>query len=238
MAAGLSEALAELPDAYRQWRSSRLGRITDALEERVILDLAGSVNSLRVLDVGCGDGMLLTALARKGALGTGVDASSTMLAAGRARAKAAGLDIAFVEDDARALPFPDATFDLATAVTVLCFVPDAQRAVREITRVLRPGGRLVIGELGRYSLWAAKRRISGWLGSDTWRNARFRSATELRGIVEAAGLSIELVRGAVYYPPFGWSAQLMSPIDPWLGRQTILGAAFVAVAADKPAQSH
>ena len=234
MSAGLSEALAELPDAYRQWRSSRLGRITDALEERVILDLAGSVKSLRVLDVGCGDGMLLTALARKGALGTGVDASPTMLSAGRARAKAASLDITFVEGDARALPFPDATFDLATAVTVLCFVPDAEHAVREIARVLRPGGRLVIGELGRYSLWAAKRRISGWLGSATWRKAIFRSAVELRGIVEAAGLSVEAVRGAVYYPPVAWCARLTAPIDPWLGRQTTFGAAFIAIAAVKP----
>ena len=59
-----------------------------------------------------------------------------MLWVGRARAKAVDLDIAFVEGAARALPFSDATFDLATAVTVSCFVPDAEHAVREITRVL------------------------------------------------------------------------------------------------------
>ncbi|KAB2912459.1 MAG: class I SAM-dependent methyltransferase [Hyphomicrobiaceae bacterium] len=233
MSAGSPEALPELPEAYRRWRASRLGQTTDALEERLILELAAPVQGLRVLDVGCGDAMLLTALAGKGASATGVDASPAMLSGGRAKAKAAGLDIAFVGGDAEALPFPDAAFDTATAIAVLCFVPDAERAVREIARVLRPGGRLVIGELGRHSLWAAKRRISGWLGSDTWRKARFRSTTELRGIVEASGLSIESVRGAVFYPPFAWCAQLMSPIDLWLGRQMTFGAAFIAIAAVK-----
>ena len=232
---GSGEVLPELPEAYRRWRASRLGRITDALEETLVLELVGAAGGRRILDVGCGDAMLLTVLAGKGAVATGVDASPAMLSAGRARAKAAGLDITFVEGDAGALPFADATFDTVTAVTVLCFVPDAEHAVREIARVLRPGGRLVIGELGRYSPWAAKRRISGWLGSDTWRKARFKSAAELRGMVEAAGLSIEAVRGAVYYPPVAWCARLMAPIDPWLGRQTTFGAAFLAIAAVKPA---
>src|SRR3990170_4708341 len=169
---GSGDVLPELPEAYRRWRSSRLGRITDALEETLVLELVGAAGGRCILDVGCGDRMLLTVLAGKGA----------------------GLDITFVEGDAGVLPFADATFDTVTAVTVLCFVPDAEHAVREIARVLRPGGRLVIGELGRYSPWAAKRRISGWLGSATWRKARFKSAAELRGIVEAAGLSIEAMR--------------------------------------------
>lgn len=71
------------------------------------------------------------------------------------------------------MPFPDASFDFVLAGTVLCFLRDAQAALREISRVLVPGGRLVIGELGRWTAWAAGRRIRGWQGDPTWRRARF-----------------------------------------------------------------
>jgi len=62
-----------LPESYSLWRSSRLGRITDTLEERVILDLLGSIDGLDVLDLGCGDGVLASTLAHHGARVTGLD---------------------------------------------------------------------------------------------------------------------------------------------------------------------
>ena len=108
--------------------------------------------------------MLAVALAQRGAAVTGVDANSRMLA-GRARALASGVTVDLLQGDMRTLPFADGSFDVVLATTVLCFVDDTPRAVEEMVRVLRPGGRLVIGELGRWSLWAAKRRVSGWLGS-------------------------------------------------------------------------
>jgi len=157
------QAQSSSPDAYRRWRASRLGRVTDRLEEALLLELIGSPAGLRILDAGCGDGVLATALAEHGADVTGIDADPRMLAAARARAETRILPIAFADGDIGALPFPDASFDVVVAVTVLCFVPDTQHAVREMTRVLRPGGRLVIGELGRWNLWAAKRRIKGWV---------------------------------------------------------------------------
>ena len=103
-----------------------------------------------------------------------------------------------------------------------------------MARVLKPGGRLVIGELGRWSWWAAHRRIRGWLGDRTWRAAMFRTAKELRRLVNAAGLNVAEIRGAVQYPPCGFAARLLAPVDPWLGQQTTLGAAFIAVSAIRP----
>jgi ubiquinone/menaquinone biosynthesis C-methylase UbiE len=230
------QAQSSLPDAYRRWHASRLGTITDRLEEALLLELIGSPAGLRILDAGCGDGALATALARRGAAMTGVDADPRMLAAGRARAEAMGLAVAFVEGDIRALPFPDASFDAVVAVTVLCFVPHAQHAVREMARVLRPGGRMVIGELGRWNLWATKRRIKGWLGSATWRAAKFRTAYELDRLVTSAGLHLTATRGAIFYPPCGSAAALLAPSDSWLGRGTTMGAAFLAVSGRKPEQ--
>jgi hypothetical protein len=93
----------------------------------------------------------------------------------------------------------------------------------------------VIGELGRWSLWAAKRRMSGWLGSRTWASATFRTAGALESHVRDAGLAVTAVRGAVYYPPFGPAAALIARWDAWIGRRTTAGAAFLVVAGRKPA---
>src|SRR3972149_4545404 len=80
---------------------------------------------------------------------------------------------------------------------------DAERAVAEMARVLKPGGRLVIGELGRWSWWAAHRRIRGWFGNSTWQAAMFRTAEDLRGLADAAGLNGVKTRGGGHFPPFG-----------------------------------
>lgn len=220
--------------AYRDWRGSDLGRVTDALEERLTCELLGPVQGLQVLDVGCGDGALAVALAKRGVHVTGVDADPRMLAAAQERARLARAPVNLIGADAQALPFKTGTFDVIVAITVLCFAPDAEQLLGEMARVLRPGGRMIIGELGRYSAWAAKRRISARFGSSTWRSAVFRSAGELKHLVGRAKLDVIAVRGAIFYPPCGACARWLAPIDAWLGRRTLIGAAFLAVSAIKP----
>ncbi|HUZ33560.1 MAG TPA: methyltransferase domain-containing protein [Xanthobacteraceae bacterium] len=219
------------PDAYAAWRSARLGCITEALEQRAIFDMMGDVTGARLLDVGCGDGALVCAAAAKGAVATGVDPDPAMLAAARLRVAQAGVHVEFLEGRVERLPFATGSFDVVVAVTVLCFVPNAAAAFGEMARILRPGGRLILGELGRWSLWAAVRRVRAWLGAPTWKVARFRTARELRALAEQAGLSTAAVRGAVYYPPLGILARALSPIDERLGHVTTLGAAFIALLA-------
>ena len=219
------------PNAYASWRATSLGAVTEALEQRLILDLMGNLEGAHILDVGCGDGALVFAAASHGAEATGVDPDPAMLAAARTRADKDGITAAFLEGRIERLPFPDAAFDVVVSITVLCFVPDASASVREMVRVLRPGGRLVLGELGRWSLWAIIRRVRGWLGSATWKAAHFRTGTELRALAKQAGLSVTAIRGAVFYPPVGLFARALAPLDSWLGRLTTIGAAFIAVSA-------
>jgi len=223
-----------LPAAYSAWRQRTLGRITDALEQDLILELIGPPDGKAILDVGCGDGLLALELARRGADVVGVDASEDMIAAARKRATDRGADVRFDIARAEALPFETASFDVVIAVTVLCFVEDATTAVDEMVRVLKPGGRLIVGELGRYNTWAALRRIKGGLGSPVWRAARFRSAAGLKQLAQEASLTDISVVGAIYYPPLGAAARLMAPIDPWLGRWTTAGAAFLVLVATNP----
>lgn len=222
------------PEPYERWRRSTVGSITEAREREVVFDLVGPLEGLRLLDVGCGDGAFLVEAARKGAVVTGVDASEAMLTVARRRIADHGVTADLHQGDAQELPFDDAAFDVVVAVTILCFLHEPQHAVAEMSRVLRPGGRLVIGELGRWNTWAAWRRIRGWLGSPTWRHTTFRTARQLIQLISHAGLQPEQVQGAVYYPPSGLLARLLKRLDPVAGSIATTGAAFIAVAAAQP----
>jgi SAM-dependent methyltransferase len=222
------------PVAYTRWRATTLGRVTEALEQRRIRELVGPANGKRMLDLGSGDGLLTTALAKLGAFAVGIDIDRSMLRAAVARRDPGLAEPArYVEGQLERLPFRDATFDVVVAVTVLCLVPDRALALREAARVLRPGGHLIVGDLGRWNLWAARRRIKGWFGSRLWRSAHFSSAADLARLVQQAGFVVDTVRGSVYYPPVGLLARPLARLDDWIGSVTTMGAAFIAIAATK-----
>ena len=92
------------------------------------------------LDVGCGEGRLTRELAARGHDLVGIDVSPTMVAAARAQSP----KLEFVEADAAQLPFDDEAADLAVAFMSLMDIDDMQGAVREVARVLEPGGRFVL----------------------------------------------------------------------------------------------
>jgi ubiquinone/menaquinone biosynthesis C-methylase UbiE len=75
---------------------------------------------------------------------TGIEWSPAMLAQARRRAEQLDRAVTLHEADAQALPFPDASFDTVVCTLSLCAIPDDQRAVGEMIRVLRPGGRLLL----------------------------------------------------------------------------------------------
>jgi ubiquinone/menaquinone biosynthesis C-methylase UbiE len=163
----------------------------------------------------------------------GCDIDPRMIARAKAQAAKYKAAIGYAVARAERLSFPDLSFDLVTLITVLAFLPEPDFAVREVARILKPGGSVVIGDLAKWSLWAASRRLRGWRGAQMWSAARFRSARELRALAEAAELRVEQICGAVYYPRCDFVARLMAPVDPLLGRLTTFGAAFVAVRASK-----
>lgn len=106
----------------------------------------------RVLDVATGTGALATAIVRatRGSVSvTGCDVNEQMLSVARARASRAAAPVALVHCDATELPFASESFDAVTIGFAIDDMPDRDACVREMRRVLRPGGRLVLLELGQ-----------------------------------------------------------------------------------------
>lgn len=134
-----------------------------------------------ILDVGCGGGRTVQKLAAAAGEGRvfGVDYSGTCVAASR-RTNAAGIAAGRVEiheGSVARLPFPDATFDLVTAIETYYYWPDIASNIREILRVLKPGGRLVIvaevsrsGRFGFLQQWIMKPLGGKVLGADEHRD--------------------------------------------------------------------
>lgn len=197
-----------------------------------MLGLARPLAGELALDAGCGTGIYTTRLIDAGIEVTGVDIDPEMLAAARIKAPGA----TFVEGDLAALPFVDDRFDLTIAVAVLCFVPDPDAATRELVRVTRPGGRIVIGELNRTSLWAARRRLKGLLGRAPWRQARFFGPGSLADLLRRAGTRDVHTETAAYLQPGmpGWLIDRAEAVERRGARFGRFGATFVAARGEVP----
>ncbi len=117
------------------------------LLDEVMLGLCGDVSGLDVLDVGCGEGRFCRMLAARGAKTMGLDPTRALIAEARRR-QPAGI---FHEGVAEALPVAAASQDLVVSYVALVDIPDYRSAIREMARVLRPGGRIVVANLNGFN---------------------------------------------------------------------------------------
>ena len=127
---------------YRAFEEAREEVEPAWLRDRVygFSDYAGK----RVLDIGCGNGYVLSKYARGGARVWGIDLTRKSVELSRKRFFLEGLGGHFLTSNAEELPFSDGYFDLVTSMGVLHHVPSLEKAVGEIRRVLRPGGRFLM----------------------------------------------------------------------------------------------
>src|SRR3954470_16316144 len=131
------------------WEKGDFTRIAATMREsgEALVGQLGVTPGMKVLDLGCGDGTTALPAARLGADVLGVDISSNLVAAGNRRAKEEGLtNLRFQEGDASELrELADRSFDLVVSIFGAMFAPMPFNVAREMVRVTRPGGRIVMG---------------------------------------------------------------------------------------------
>jgi SAM-dependent methyltransferase len=131
------------------WEKGDFTRIAESMREsgEALVGTLGITKGLRVLDLGCGDGTTAIPEAKLGADVLGVDIASNLVAEGNRRAKEEGLtNLAFKEGDASDLrELEDQSFDLVVSIFGAMFAPKPFDVAKEMVRVTRPGGRIIMG---------------------------------------------------------------------------------------------
>jgi SAM-dependent methyltransferase len=159
------------------------------------LDAAHVTSGTRLLDAGCGTGIVGVLARLRGAEVSGLDASPALIAIARKRLPGADLH----EADLEALPFGDAGFDAVTAVNSVFYAADMAAAMRELVRVIRPGGRIVVTAWGSSEqcqfLGAIMQHLGPLMpppppGTTPAHPAALAAPGALAGLLESAGLRV------------------------------------------------
>ncbi|GAA3599471.1 class I SAM-dependent methyltransferase [Kineosporia mesophila] len=143
------------------WDAGAYERIAPQLlsaAREIVAELAPRAGE-RVVDVGCGTGTAALLVAGSGASVVGVDPSPRLLEVARAEAEARALPVTFMAGEGADIPLPDASVDAVVSSFGIIFAPDAEAAGREVARVLRPGGRLVLSAWLREGALAGQARV-------------------------------------------------------------------------------
>ncbi len=168
---------------YDSWFEMPLGRIADQLEKDLLYQLAVPRKGEFVLDVGTGTGHFAFDLAARGGMVVGIDISTPMLAVAQYK----GTAVHLLQGDVAALPVATESFDLVFSATMLEFVAHRERAVKEMWRALRPGGRLVVAVLNALSPWAWARRLESRTQATPFSHAHFFYPWEFVGLLNDLG---------------------------------------------------
>ena len=146
----MAEREATVGDGYREWAPDYDGPGNPVFlaEEPVVREMLDGIPAGEALDAACGTGRYARHLAALGFPVTGIDATPAMLELARRKVPAGR----FEPGDLAALPVPSASFDLAICALALTHCADLSRAVGELARVTRPGGRIIISDVHPFSV--------------------------------------------------------------------------------------
>jgi ubiquinone/menaquinone biosynthesis C-methylase UbiE len=133
------------------WMAGDYDRFSRYMEQgaRIFYEQLDVPAGCQLLDVACGSGQVALWAARDGVRVTGVDIAPNLVQRAQARADAESLKARFIEGDAEALPFEDASFDVVTSLVGAMFAPRPELVARELLRVCSPGGTIAMGNWTR-----------------------------------------------------------------------------------------
>jgi 2-polyprenyl-6-hydroxyphenyl methylase / 3-demethylubiquinone-9 3-methyltransferase len=205
--------------ALHKFNPVRLGYIRDQAAARFNRDpkKLDCLEGLRMLDIGCGGGILSEPLARLGAEMVGADPSEDNIAAAQAHAGEAGVDVDYRATTAEALAAAKERFDVVLAMEVVEHVTDVNAFIATCAAMVKPGGLMIAATLNR-TLKSFALAIVGaeyvlrWVPRGTHQWDKFVTPEELEAAIEDSGLHITGERGVIYNP-FADRWQLSSDMD-------------------------
>jgi 2-polyprenyl-6-hydroxyphenyl methylase / 3-demethylubiquinone-9 3-methyltransferase len=173
--------------------------------------------SLSLLDIGCGGGLLAEPMARLGFAVTAVDASEKNIGTARAHGEESGVDVDYRVATAETLAAEGLSFDLVLNMEVVEHVADVGAYLAASAKLVKPGGMTIVATLNRTlkSLLLAKfaaEYVMGWLPPGTHDWNRFLPPHALQTPLEEAGLTILKTQG-VSFDPLTWDWRLSSDLD-------------------------
>ena len=191
--------------ALHKFNPVRLAYIRDQAAARFARDpkKLDSLKGLRILDIGCGGGILSEPLARLGASVVGADPAEKNIAIARAHAEASGVDVDYRATTAEALAEAGEKFDIVLAMEVVEHVVDVKEFVSVCASMVKPGGLMIAATLNR-TLKSFALAIVGaeyvlrWLPRGTHQWDKFVTPQELERAFESAGLDVTGERGVIY----------------------------------------
>ena len=184
---------------YDSWYETKQGRFIDLVETEAAFDLITLSPGAKVLDAGCGTGNFSIKLAEHGYLVTGIDISSDMLNIARKKCMAKGLKVDLQTMNIEHLLLPDNYFDAAFSMAAFEFIADPEPAYRELYRVVKPGGQILIGTINRDSLWGKTYIAEASKNPDSvFKHAYFKNLEELADVDR---INLRASRQCLYVPP-------------------------------------
>ncbi|MFN2163217.1 MAG: class I SAM-dependent methyltransferase [Candidatus Promineifilaceae bacterium] len=174
----MTESRVYFAGVAEEWDDLRSGYFTEAMRDAAVLK-ANLPQDAVVADVGTGTGFVLQGLLGKAGSLVGFDESPEMLAAAKRRFEGRP-DVRFEQSDGRTLPAQEGTFDAVFANMYLHHVADPGEAIKEMARILKPGGKVIITDLDSHDqAWMREAMADRWLGFERG---------DVRGWYESAGL--------------------------------------------------
>ncbi|QUS36055.1 bifunctional 2-polyprenyl-6-hydroxyphenol methylase/3-demethylubiquinol 3-O-methyltransferase UbiG [Falsirhodobacter algicola] len=199
-----------------QMNPCRLDYITGQIAMEFGRDLQGAApfEGLRILDIGCGGGLLAEPMARLGATVVGADAAERNIPVARIHAEQSGLEIDYRHTTAEALAAKGEQFDVVLNMEVVEHVADPAAYLRACHDLLRPGGLMVCSTLNRNAKSFAMAIVGAewvmrWLPKGTHDWNKFITPDELFDLLRTAGLD-PVDRKGMVFNPLGWSWSLSS----------------------------
>ena len=208
--------LDDLAEGYKDWYRTDRGSYVGENEYKCLKKHIGRCTGKKIIELGCGTGYFLRRFAVRAEEAVGFDLTKKMLKVGKKLAEDAEINIEFIKGDVtKKLPFPDNHFDIVYSNSMIEFIDEdkIEEVIKEMWRILKKDGKLVIGVLNKESTWAYKRKAESLEKESIFTESKFYTWEELESLLSKYG-NAEM-ESTLFVPPyfekaedFGWFKSL------------------------------